>query len=96
MFVGGQLREKFRRWLSPPDPWTNYNLARESYYRGTGAWFIRGDTFGQWKSTGSLLWLNGTRARLFFPSFPTADGFQRLSWFRKDYYLVCVTRPIRY
>jgi len=96
MFVDDQLREKNRRWLDPPDPWTNYNLAREAHYSGTAAWFIQGDTFGQWKSTGSLLWLNGTRARLSFLSFSTADGFQRLSWLRKDCYFVCVIRPIRY
>ena len=30
-----------------------------------------------WKSTGSLLWVNGLRARFSLPPFPTADGFRR-------------------
>ena len=56
---------------------------------------MRGDTFRQWKSTGSLLWVNGLRARSSFLSFPTTDSFQCLSWLRQDYHFVCANTPIR-
>ena len=39
-------------------------------------WFIQGDTFRKWKSTGSLLWVNGLRANFSFLSLRTADGFR--------------------
>jgi len=68
------LQDKIRSWLSPPDPWSNYNTARKAHHPGTAMWFTQGDTFGKWKSTGSLLWVNGLRVYFFFPSFYTADG----------------------
>ena len=87
--LGDQLQEKFRHWLSPPDPWTNHNIARESHYRGTSTWFTGGDVMKTWKSTGSLLWVNGLRACLSLSSLLIADDFQRLSRFREDDYFVC-------
>ncbi|KAH9966341.1 hypothetical protein BGW80DRAFT_734307 [Lactifluus volemus] len=54
-----QLQESFRRWLSPPDPSVNDNLARDAHHEGTAEWFIQGDTFQEWKQTGSLLWIRG-------------------------------------
>jgi hypothetical protein len=60
--TGDQLQHHFRRWLSPPDPSTNHNIARKAYHSGTATWFIEGNTFRQWKSTGSLLWIHGKRA----------------------------------
>ncbi|KAH9966342.1 hypothetical protein BGW80DRAFT_734349 [Lactifluus volemus] len=54
-----QLQESFRQWLSPPDPSVNDNLARGAHHEGTAEWFIRGDTFQEWKKTGSLLWIRG-------------------------------------
>jgi len=52
-----------QRWLSPPDPWKNYNTARRSRHGGTGAWFIQGDMLSEWKASGpsSLLWIHGKR-----------------------------------
>ncbi|KAI0291326.1 hypothetical protein B0F90DRAFT_385330 [Multifurca ochricompacta] len=47
-------RDDLRRWLSPPDPSTNHNVARGSHHDGTASWFTRGDTYKQWKMTGSL------------------------------------------
>jgi hypothetical protein len=60
-----------RMWLSPPDPWKNHNTARESHHDGTSKWFIDGDTFVQWKSSGpdSLLWIHGKRAYLSFTNY---------------------------
>ena len=70
------MREKIRSWLSPPDPWTNYNTARKAHHPGSATWFTQGDMFGKWKLTGSLLWVNGLRAHFSFPSFHTADSFR--------------------
>ena len=87
--VGDQLRDKIRSWLSPPDPWTNYNTAREAHHPGSATWFIQGNMFGKWKLTGSLLWVNGLRVHFSSPVFPYRWWFQIHSWFRKDYHFVC-------
>jgi len=57
------LQQDVRNWLSPPDPWKNHNLARESRQSGTGTWWLEGETYAEWKSFGanSLLWINGKR-----------------------------------
>jgi len=54
-----QLREKLRRWLSPPDPSTNHNIARKVHHEGTSTWFFQGGMFQDWKSSPSLLWIHG-------------------------------------
>ncbi|KAH9039125.1 hypothetical protein EDB85DRAFT_2141372 [Lactarius pseudohatsudake] len=54
-----QLQNKSRQWLSPTDPSTNYNIAREAYHDGTATWFIQGATFREWEVTGSLFWIYG-------------------------------------
>ena len=50
-------------WLSPPDPWKNHNVSCESQHKGTTTWWIHGETFSEWKYSGSssLLWLHGKR-----------------------------------
>jgi len=57
------LQQNMQRWLSPPDPWKNHNIARESQHTGTATWWIHGEAFSKWKSSGpsSLLWLHGKR-----------------------------------
>jgi len=62
--AGDKLQQDICRWLSPPDPWQNHHIARESYHTGTAAWFIQGNTFSEWKSAppSSLLWIHGKRA----------------------------------
>ncbi|KAI0293479.1 hypothetical protein B0F90DRAFT_1399013 [Multifurca ochricompacta] len=59
MMSRSQSRDDLRRWLSPPDPSTNHNVARGSHHDGTASWFTRGNTYKQWKMTGSLLWIHG-------------------------------------
>jgi hypothetical protein len=61
--AGEKLQKDIFRWLSPPDPWKNYNVARTSRHSGTGAWFIYGTTLSEWKTSGpsSLLWIHGKR-----------------------------------
>jgi Cdc6-like AAA superfamily ATPase len=55
-----QRREKIERWLSPPDPSTNYNKALQQRQESTGLWFLQSDTFAKWKTQqNSLLWLYG-------------------------------------
>ncbi len=40
-----------------------YLVARKSQHSGTGTWWIRSDTFSDWKYSGpsSLLWMHGKR-----------------------------------
>jgi hypothetical protein len=49
----------------------NHNLARESRHGGTGTWWVEGDTYAEWKSSGasSLLWIHGKRPYLALYSF---------------------------
>ncbi|KAH9083702.1 hypothetical protein EDB83DRAFT_38370 [Lactarius deliciosus] len=54
-----QLHDKSRKWLSPADPSTNYNIACKAHHDGTATWFIQGTTFREWEVTGSLLWIHG-------------------------------------
>ncbi|KAJ1328910.1 ankyrin repeat domain-containing protein 50 [Microdochium nivale] len=52
--------DKIRRWLTPPDPSTNFNNAREQHHTGTGQRFLHSDAFTKWKKDrNSFLWLNG-------------------------------------
>ena len=53
-------------WLSPPDPSVNYNIARDAHHKGTALWFTESSTFGDWKESGSLLWIHGKRTFLHF------------------------------
>ncbi|KAH8992312.1 hypothetical protein EDB86DRAFT_2759314, partial [Lactarius hatsudake] len=48
-----------REWVFPPDPSTNHNIACDLHHGGTAQWFFQGSMFGEWKSTGSLLWIYG-------------------------------------
>jgi septation ring formation regulator EzrA len=60
-FTGNQLRDSLLRWLSPPNPSSNHNLALKAHHDGTTQWFFQGTIFNHWKSTGSLLWVHGKR-----------------------------------
>ncbi|GAB1317179.1 NACHT domain-containing protein [Madurella fahalii] len=52
--------DKLTKWLSPPDPSTNLNAAKERHHEGTGGWFIENTTFLGWKSGFRRhLWLHG-------------------------------------
>ena len=58
---GNQFRKSIRKWLSPPDPSTNHNIACGTHQKKTATWFFEGSIFQEWKSTGSLLWIHGKR-----------------------------------
>ena len=56
-----QLRENIHKWLSPPDPSTNHNIACGTHLKKSATWFFQGSFLREWKSTGSLLWIHGKR-----------------------------------
>jgi hypothetical protein len=66
IITGNQLLQDLSRWLSPPDPSTNHNIACNAHRKGTATWFIEGGIYKEWKSTGSesLLWIHGRRVPL--------------------------------
>ena len=72
-----KLREKSRKWLSPPDPSTNHNIARKAHHKGTASWFFEGGIFDEWKSSPSLLWVHGKRTPFSspFPHVPLTRSF---------------------
>ncbi|KAH9061918.1 hypothetical protein EDB87DRAFT_1560134, partial [Lactarius vividus] len=53
------LQRESRTWLSPPDPSSNYNIARDIHKDGTATWFCDGSVFAEWNTKGSLLWIYG-------------------------------------
>src|SRR6266850_5038439 len=90
--AGDKLLSDIRTWLSPPDPWKNYNIARKSRHGETGAWFVKSSTLSGWKESGrsSLLWIHGKR-QLHSSTFAFADTdsvpFRSGRW--KERHLVC-------
>jgi len=61
MFAGSQMRQDIEQWLSPVDPFINFNTANEAHYEGTAEWFTQSSVFKSWKESGSLLWIHGKR-----------------------------------
>jgi hypothetical protein len=64
-----QLRESIHKWLSPPDPSTNHNIACDTQHKKTATWFFEGNIYQEWKSNGSLIWIHGKRTHR--PNFPS-------------------------
>jgi hypothetical protein len=64
--AGDKLQRDVRKWLSPPDPWKNHNIARGLRHSGTAEWFVQGNTFSAWKASDSSshLWIHGKRSLL--------------------------------
>jgi hypothetical protein len=68
MLIGNQrlqdivgLRKGLENWLSPPDPFINFNTADHTRHEGTAVWFTQSDVFKNWKQSSSLLWIHGKR-----------------------------------
>jgi hypothetical protein len=57
-----QLRDSIHKWLSPPDPSTNHNIACGTHHKKPATWFVQGNIYLEWKSKDSLLWIHGKRA----------------------------------
>jgi hypothetical protein len=66
--TGSQLRGNLRKWLSPPDPSTNHNIACGAHLKGAATWFLQGSTFQKWRSSNLLLWIQGKR--MFLNCYP--------------------------
>lgn len=55
-----ERHEKVHRWLSAPDPSSNYNKALKHRYANTGDWFLKSDVYQDWLlNPNSRLWLYG-------------------------------------
>ncbi|KAH9046682.1 hypothetical protein EDB84DRAFT_1673970, partial [Lactarius hengduanensis] len=57
--IDDRQQQELRRWVSPPDPSTNHNIACDASHKQTAEWFFEGSKIKEWKSTGSLLWIHG-------------------------------------
>ena len=68
LFAGSKVLRNIREWLSPPDPWKNHYVVLDTRHSETGTWLIQGETYAEWKSSGSgsLLWIKGKRLSLVF------------------------------
>jgi hypothetical protein len=62
--TGNELRKDLRKWIAPPDPSVNFNIASDAHHEGTATWCTKGNTVADWKTSGSLLWIHGKRAYL--------------------------------
>lgn len=48
------------KWLSPADPSTNYNEAREKHHGTSGGWCLNMKSYAEWKAgLRSTMWLHG-------------------------------------
>lgn len=53
-------QQKVIKWLSPPDPSTNYVKALKQRHEDSGQWFLRSADFVKWRTeSNSFLWLYG-------------------------------------
>jgi archaellum component FlaC len=85
---GNQLRESTRKWLSPPDPSTNHNIACGTHHKKTASWFFQGGIYREWKATDSLLWINGKRLSAPLFKLTPSDTILSCSWLGQKCYLV--------
>ncbi|KAJ6524616.1 hypothetical protein DFH09DRAFT_1046736 [Mycena vulgaris] len=54
------LTEKLHKWLqSPPDMLEKQNTTQTLHQPGTGAWFLNGRQFAEWKENPGALWIEG-------------------------------------
>jgi hypothetical protein len=72
IILENQLRDCVHKWLSPPDPSINHNIACGTHHKKAATWFFEGNIYKEWKSKGSLMWIHGKRASCptFLPDTP--------------------------
>ena len=85
---GNQMRESVHKWLSPPDPSTNHNIACGTHHKKEASWFFQGSIFQDWKSAGSLLWIHGKRLPFTLSNSTPSDGILYCSWLGQKCHLV--------
>ena len=76
--IGDEVLQKLKRWLSPPDPSTNYNIGLRNLHKETTIWFLEGPIFQEWHSTDSLLWIHGKRTFVETCHLLVPDGSRHL------------------
>ena len=86
---GKQLRESAHKWLSPPDPSTNHNIACDTDHKKTASWFFQGSIFPEWESSGSLLWIHGKRSPRPLSDLAPSNTILCCSWLRQKRSFVC-------
>ena len=86
--LGNQLRVCTRKWLAPPDPSTNHNIACGTHHKKTATWFFQGRIYQEWRSTGSLLWIHGKRLSPPLSNLILSDTVLSCSWFWEKCHLV--------
>ena len=86
---GKQLRESAHKWLSPPDPSTNHNIACDTDHKKTASWFFQGNIFPEWKSSGSLLWIHKKRSPRPLSNLAPSNTILCCSWLRQKRSFVC-------
>lgn len=55
----GEENYKIREWLCPLDLSSNHDAANIKREPGTGKWLLQAPEYCRWKTSGSLIWLNG-------------------------------------
>jgi hypothetical protein len=93
ILIGNELREKLRRWLSPPDPSTNHNSARKVHHEGTSTWFFQGGMFREWMSSPSLLWIHGKRTSHRLSLYPSRGTHIFVAGSGKSVLWFVISRP---
>jgi hypothetical protein len=83
-----QLRESTHKWLSPPDPSTNHNIACATHHKKTAKWFFQGRIYQEWKATGSLIWIHGKRLSAPLSKLTTSHTILSCSWLGQKCYVV--------
>ena len=88
--TGNELRKDLRKWIAPPDPSVNYNVASGAHHEGTATWCTKGTTLADWKSSGTLLWIHGKRrCSISFQVLFVTDYSWIDSWLGEEYLKVC-------
>jgi hypothetical protein len=88
ILTGNQLRESTHKWLSPPDPSTNHNIACDTHHKKIATWFFQGRIYQEWKETGSLLWIHGKRLSDPLSNLTLSDTILSCSWLGQKCHLV--------
>ena len=59
MLLGEWVLQDLQRWMAPPDPSINHNIACNSQHERTAMWVFSENIYEEWESSGTLLWVHG-------------------------------------